>query len=110
MFVPFFLVSSFSSEHLGASTSTSFYLVSVVNAAQFFGRVLPAWSSDHHHKTLGPEAYQFFGELIMAILAFAWISVHNLGGFVPWLILYGFFSGMAVTLPAVILPHICPNL
>jgi MFS family permease len=46
---------------------------------------------------------------MMAFLAFCWIAVHNVGGFVAWLIFYGFFSGMAVTLPALVLPHISPS-
>ena len=110
MFVPFFLATTYSSSQLHTSPSTSFYLISVVNAAQFFGRVLPAWSSDYHHRFFGPEVNQFLGEFLMGILGFSWATVHNLGGFIPWLILYGFFSGMSVTLPAIVLPYICPNL
>lgn len=49
-------------------------------------------------------------EAAMACLGFAWIAVDSLGGFVPWLVVYGFFSGAAVTLPAIVLPHLCDNM
>lgn len=110
MFVPFFLATSFGVQDLNASTGLSFDFISVINAAQFFGRVLPAWSADSTHRILGPEVFQFLGDFFMGILGFAWISVNSTGGFVPWLIFYGFFSGMSVTLPAVLLPYVCPNL
>lgn len=110
MFVPFFLATAYSIQHLHANAGLSFYLISIMNAAQFFGRLLPAWLADHRHRILGPETFQFAGEAFMGILGFAWVGVGSFGDFIPWVIFYGFFSGMTVTLPAVVLPHICPNL
>lgn len=46
----------------------------------------------------------------MASLEISWAAVHNIGGFLPRIMLYGFASSMAVTLPAVMLPQICSNL
>lgn len=108
--VPFFLTPLFSTQSLGTSTDFSFYTLAILNAAQFFGRIIPAWSSDFHHKILGPELLLFVGEISAGILGFAWIAVHNVGGYIPWLIVYGFITGMGATLPAVVLPYICPNL
>ena len=108
--MPFFLATTYTITNLHTSTSLGFYFISVVNAAQFFGRVLPAWSSDFKHKYIGPEALQFLGELALGVLGFCWIAVDNIGGYTPWLILYGFFSSFAITLPAVVLPYICPNM
>ena len=56
------------------------------------------------------KSYQFPGKFTMGVLAFCRISVPNLGGFVAWPVFYGFFSGIAVTLPAIVLPYVCPIL
>lgn len=110
MFVPFFLATTYSTTSLHTSTSTGFYVISILNAAQFLGRVLPAWASDYRHSHFGPKTWQFVGELALGIMGFCRAGVHNLGGYIPWLILCGFFSGFALTLPAIVLPYICPNL
>lgn len=110
MFVPYFLATTYSTESLHSSTSIGFYVTSILNAAQFLGRVLPAWASDYKHAYFGPEAWQFIGELSLGIMGFWWAEVRSLGGYIPWLVLYGFFSGFALTLPAIVLPYICPNL
>ncbi|KAK4497665.1 hypothetical protein PRZ48_010318 [Zasmidium cellare] len=110
MFVPFFLATIYSASVLQTTTPISFYVISILNAAQFLGRVLPAWASDYKHSMFGPEAWQFTGELALGIMGFCWAGVHNLGGYIPWLIIYGFLSGFALTLPAIVLPYICPNL
>lgn len=110
MFVPSFLATTFSTQVLQTSTPTSFYVISIINAAQFLGRITPAWASDFKHPYFGPEAWQFISYLALGILGFWWAKVHNLGGYIPWLIVYGFFSGFALTLPAIVLPYICPNL
>ncbi|KAK4501076.1 hypothetical protein PRZ48_006882 [Zasmidium cellare] len=93
MFVPYFLAPQFASS-MGVEEPTSYYTLSIISAAQFFGRLLPAWASDiRRQRYWGPEASLWAGDLGMAILGFCWIAVHNLGGYIPWLVLYGFFSG-----------------
>ena len=104
--IPFFLTPTFAETALGTSEDTAFYLLAVINAAQFFGRTIPAAMSDYG----AGEAMLFGAEAIAGILGLAWIAVHNLGGFVVFLIFYGFASGMMATLPAVVLPYICPSL
>ena len=100
--MPFFLAPSFTSSVLSEGQSIVYNIIPVINTAQLFGRVLPLWASDHRrHDFLGPE---------LCILGFSWIAFHSLGGFTLWSILYGFFSGMAFTMPAIILPYICPNM
>ncbi|KAL1955985.1 hypothetical protein VTO42DRAFT_7885 [Malbranchea cinnamomea] len=56
MFTPFFYVTSYA-KSLGHSVSVSFYLVSIVNAASFFGRILPGMMADR------------FGHYNMCVLA-----------------------------------------
>ena len=98
--IPFFLTPTFAETVLGSSEDTAFYLLAVINAAQFFGRTIPAAISDYG----AGEAMLFGAEAIAGILGLAWIAVHNLGGFAVFLMLYGFASGMMATLPAVVIP------
>jgi MFS family permease len=104
--VPFFLVTIYAEQTLSTSTDMSFYLLAVLNASQLFGRVIPAFVSDH----VGGEL-MLFGAIVSAgILSLCWMAVYNLAGYVVWLVIYGFFSGAVVTLPAVVLPYLCPSM
>ncbi|TVY78498.1 Non-canonical non-ribosomal peptide synthetase FUB8 [Lachnellula suecica] len=104
--VPFFLAPTYASQHLSASSDLSFYTLSILNAAQFFGRIIPAILSDY----IGPEVLLLGAEVAAGILAFAWIAVSSTAGFIVWLLFFGFISGMVVTLPAAVLPWISPSL
>ena len=104
--VPFFLTPTYARDALGTSEDTAFYLLAVINAAQFFGRVIPAFISDY----IGGEVMLFAAEVVAGLLGLSWIAVGNTGGFVEFLIFYGFVSGMMATLPAVVLPYVCPSL
>jgi MFS family permease len=77
-----------------------------LNAAQFLGRIIPATLSDR----FGGEHLLFAAQVLGGILGFSWIAVHNLGCFITFLIFYGFVSGMMATLPAVVVPYMCPSL
>lgn len=103
--VPFFLAPAFSTS-VGASTNTAFYLVAVINTAQFFGRVIPSFLADY----IGPEIMLSAAQFSAAVCAFAWIAVHNVPGFTALLIIYGFLSGLLATLPAVVTPFVCPSM
>ena len=104
--VPFFFTPTFAITALGTSDSTAFYLIAVINAAQLFGQVIPAWLSDH----IGGEAMLGAAILLDAVLGFCWISANSMGRFVAFLIFYGFSSGMIVTLPPIVMPYVCPSL
>ena len=105
--VPFFLVSDFAStSSIHASSDLSFYLLAVLNSAQLFGRIVPAMISDY----IRAEIMLFFAEVLLGVLGFCWILVHSLGGYIPWLIVYGFGSGMCTSLPPAVLPFVSPSL
>lgn len=94
-------------QHLGLDQSTSTYLIAVLNAAQFFGRVIPAWMSDYYN--CGPWLL-LLAQLASGILGLSWITIRSVGGFVELQIFYGFVSGMTATLPAIVVPYVCPSL
>ena len=50
-----------------------------------------------------------FAQVMVGVLGLHWITVATLGGFVELIIFTGFFSGMVATLPATVIPFICPD-
>lgn len=104
--VPFFLVTIYAEQALSASENLSFYLLMVLNGSQIFGRVLGGLLSDH----IGGEIMLLGAIITTGILGFCWIAIQNLAGYIVWLVVYGFASGMVVTLPAVVLPYLCPSM
>ncbi|EWZ30624.1 hypothetical protein FOZG_16097 [Fusarium oxysporum Fo47] len=108
--VPYILTPSFGLLGLDhpVSEDLAYYMLSVLNAAQALGRIIPAAIVDK--KMLGAESILMFNIVVSGMLALCWIAVHNLGGFTIFLILYGFFSGAVTTLPAFIIPYLCPSL
>ncbi|KAL2218741.1 putative MFS monocarboxylate transporter [Thermoascus aurantiacus ATCC 26904] len=76
-----------------------FYLVSMLNAASTFGRIVPNLLADY----VGPLNIFLPAATVTAILAFCWIGIHNTPGIIILAILYGFFSGGFVSLPPVVM-------
>ncbi|KEQ68568.1 MFS general substrate transporter [Aureobasidium namibiae CBS 147.97] len=104
--VPFFLVTIYAEQALSASANLSFYLLMVLNGSQLFGRVLGGLLSDH----IGGEIMLLGAIITTGILSFCWNAIRDLAGYIVWLVVYGFISGMVVTLPAVVLPYLCPSM
>jgi MFS family permease len=87
---PFFYVSSYATS-LGTSASISFYLVSVVNGASLFGRVLPGFLADR----FGCFNLCSLAIFASAVTAFCWTKATNIAGLVVWSLAYGFASGVS---------------
>ncbi|KAJ9606838.1 hypothetical protein H2200_008848 [Cladophialophora chaetospira] len=104
MLVPYFVTPAFAVS-LGMSSTTSSYLIAVLNGAQFFGRVIPAWISDYS----GAANMYLAGELLTGLLGLHWITVSTSGGLVEFLIFIGFISGMLASLGPIIVPYVCRN-
>ncbi|KAJ2989064.1 hypothetical protein NUW58_g3656 [Xylaria curta] len=93
LFTPFFYISTYAVDK-GASSSTAFYLISAVNAASFFGRVIPGHLAD----TYGHFNMCTLSVLISGIIAFTWTAAYSLPGMIIWSIVYGFTSGAIISL------------
>lgn len=104
--VTFFLTPTFAITALSTSETTAIYLLAVINAAGFFGQIIPAWLSDY----IGGEVMLCIAILLDGVLGFCWISAHTLGRYVVFLIFNGFASGMIITLPPIVMPYVCPSL
>ncbi|KAJ5573449.1 MFS-type transporter dbaD [Penicillium hispanicum] len=82
-----------------------FYLLSMLNAASTFGRIIPNFISDH----TGPINVLTPAVTITSVLAYVWIRVHTEAGIIILAIFYGFFSGGFVSLPPVVLASLTPD-
>lgn len=93
MFSPFFYVSSYATS-LNMSTSFSFYLISMVNGASFFGRILPGILADRY----GCFNLLFCAALTSGVVAFCWTGATSTAGVAIWSVAYGFASGVSIIL------------
>ncbi|KAJ1556384.1 hypothetical protein HK405_012293 [Cladochytrium tenue] len=97
LYVFLFYISFFAVASGLASNEMAFYIVPILNAGSVFGRIIPNAIAD----VTGPFNIYGAGSLICGILTFSLLSVNTLGGVVVISLLYGFFSGVFVSLPAV---------
>lgn len=92
LFAPFFYVSSYAVAK-GVSPSMSFYLISILNAASLFGRVLPGVLADRW----GHFNFMIAALGTSAIVGFCWTAATSLPGLIVWSLTYGFTSGVSMT-------------
>ncbi|KNG81132.1 hypothetical protein ANOM_011535 [Aspergillus nomiae NRRL 13137] len=104
MFSPFFYATSYA-ESLGHSTSFAFYLVSIINAASLFGRILPGILADRygHFNLCGTAA------LLSGATALCWTAAKSSGGLVVWCLAYGLTSGAIMSLQSACAAHLAPH-
>ena len=100
-FIPLFYVPFFAIQSLGTSIELGFYLLAVLNAASAFGRL----GSSIISVKIGPSKILIAAVIASSILLFGWIRVHNLGGFVVFVILFGAFSGILISANPVVVAH-----
>ncbi|KAI0402302.1 putative MFS monocarboxylate transporter [Xylaria palmicola] len=93
LFTPFFYISTYAVAK-GTSSSTAFYLISAINAASFFGRVIPGHLGD----TYGHFNMCTLSVLVSGVIGFTWTAAYNLPGMIVWSIAYGFTSGAIISL------------
>ena len=90
MFAPFFFLTSYAI-HVGISTSLSFYLLSVLNGASLFGRIIMGVMAD----MFGPFNLICMIAVASSVIGFCWTTATSVGGLVVWAIAYGFSSGVS---------------
>ncbi|KAH0835328.1 MFS monocarboxylate transporter [Fonsecaea pedrosoi] len=93
MFSPFFFVTTYAVS-LGLSTSFAFYLVSILNAASFFGRISAGWAADKY----GHFNMCSLAAMTSAVVAYCWTATQSSAGLVVWSLAYGFCSGSILSL------------
>lgn len=92
-YVPVFFLPTYGSRHLDLSPDLAYYMVAVLNSASAFGRTFPSLIAD---KT-GPFPVLVASTFTSSAVLFGWIGVRDLGGFIVFVVLYGFFTGVFIT-------------
>jgi MFS family permease len=105
LFIPFFYMQYYAITKHITSEDLAFYLLSILNAASVFGRIVPNIIADK----LGPLNVVLPCAFLTGILVFCLIPVHNVGGMVVFALVFGFFSGSFVSLPPTIIVHLTPD-
>lgn len=100
MYIPFYYMSSFAVSHGIADANVGFYLLTILNAASVFGRIIPNFFADR----TGTLNIMVPWVLFCGIIAYSWTSATSIGQVVVFCIFYGFFSGTLVSIiaPAVV--------
>jgi MFS family permease len=104
LFTPFFYLPTYAIDN-GMSTQLSSYLVSILNAASFFGRVIPGIMADK----LGPLNMLFAAALCTGVLIFAWQACTTNATIIVFCVLYGFCSGAIISLMSFALAMVPKN-
>ncbi|GFF27512.1 monocarboxylate permease homologue, mch4 [Aspergillus udagawae] len=105
-FNPIFYIEAYAIQKHAMGEALAFYLVSILNAASVPGRIVPGLLG----LRFGPLNILLGSAIISGILSLCWIAISNTGGLIALAVLYGFFSGAFVSLPAVALMALTPNL
>lgn len=91
LFVPFFYIPGYATS-ISIDVDMSFYLIAILNAGSFFGRLLGGAMAVH----LGRLNTLIGSAVICGILIFCWASITSLGGMIAFSVLFGFFSGNVI--------------
>lgn len=105
LYFPYFYIPVYSERIVGTSADFAFYLLAVVNAASFFGRIVPSFLADK----VGALNVLIPCTFITAGLGFAWIGIKTVGGIVAFTIFYGFFSGTILSLLPTVVVSLSPD-
>lgn len=89
LFSPFFYITSWMIS-LGLDPSLAFYMVSVINAASLFGRILPGMLADR----IGNHNVMVLVAAFSGLVATCWTKAITVGGIVVYSLAYGFVSGV----------------
>jgi len=100
-YVPYFYIQQYALE-LGIDKQTTFVIVSVMNAATFFGRFPYNYLADMYGGIAVLVPCCFFTSIIL----FLWRFVHNLKGLFVISATYCFVTGGLVSLPAVTIANL----
>ena len=105
--IPPFMITPYARQTLGTSADFAFYLLAIMNAASFAGRVLPAFAAQI--RFIGPAWTLVAGVLCLGVLVLSWMGIKNVVGIAVWCGLVGFMSGITVSLPNAVVPRLSPS-
>ncbi|KUJ10775.1 MFS monocarboxylate transporter-like protein [Mollisia scopiformis] len=93
LFSPFFYITGWTIS-LGLNVNMGFYMVSIINAASLFGRIIPGVLADK----MGPYNVMILSAGLSGIICVTWTSAKSIGTIVVLSLAYGFASGAVIGL------------
>lgn len=103
VFIPITYISDYALE-FGMQPDRAYMLIVILNAAAIPGRALPGYFADR----MGRFNVMIITAFICAILTFAvWLTVHNEAAIYAYVVLFGFWSGAAISLTPVCIGQVC---
>ncbi|KAH7395558.1 MFS monocarboxylate transporter-like protein [Cadophora sp. MPI-SDFR-AT-0126] len=93
LFSPFFYITSWTTS-LGRDPDMGFYMVSIINAASLFGRILPGLWADR----IGAYNIIIISAGLSGVICMCWTEAKSIGGIVVLSLAYGFASGAVIGL------------
>ena len=107
LYVPMFYIQTYAlTRHITSNSNYAFYLLSILNAGSFFGRILPNFLADK----IGALNMLVPCTIAAGVLCLAWIAIDNVAGITVFAILYGFFAGAYVSLVPPVIVDLTPNM
>jgi len=107
LYIPWFYANSFAISKKVVNGHLAVYLVSILNAGSFFGRITLTYAADK----VGPVNMLLVCFIGSAVLAFGWIGVTSTAGAIIFCLLYGCFSGALISLVLTVIAAIlCPEM
>lgn len=92
-YTPIFYISDYSISR-GVDRELSLYMVCIMNAGSFFGRLIPNFAGDK----IGRFNMSIVSYAACAILCYCWTAAQSTASIAVWITFYGFFSGAVFSL------------
>lgn len=105
LYVFYYYISLYAVEVAGTDQRIADYLLPMLNAGSFFGRLFPNWLAARY----GLMNVQIIFGIISGALAFALLGIKTTGGVVVFTVVYGFVSAPYVSLPIPIVTSLSPD-
>jgi MFS family permease len=105
LYIPIFYIVVYAQRHATVADNLSFYLLSSLNAASLFGRIIPRLLADK----FGSLNTIIVFTVGAAILGYTLAAIHTLAGLVAFALVYGFLSGPGTSLSITVLAGLVPE-
>ncbi|KOS22615.1 Riboflavin transporter MCH5 [Escovopsis weberi] len=106
IYFPLFYLPTFYAVKLQEPGDMSFYVLSILNATSLIGRLGAGAIGDN----IGPINTVLPFSFASAVVAFAWMGIHNVGGTIVFAVIYGITSGAMVSVSLTLVAALSPSL
>lgn len=105
LYVFYYYIQLYAIQVSGTDTNLAFYLLTILNAGSFLGRLLPNYAAG----VIGPINTQIIFAALSGILSFCLLVIRTTPGVVAFTAIYGFVSGPFVSLPIPVVTSLSPD-